>query len=113
MVIDARRWHPFIIGKKGFKDVQVLKHLLGAQANAPAARPDLVGGRLFKNAAGDVAPREVNRQGQANRMPAIQPSERACSRLSASASRMSPMVCTNAATSGAAKRNSSRRSSLN
>ncbi len=43
MVIDACRFHAFVIGKKGFEDTQILKDLLGTQADAPAARPDLVG----------------------------------------------------------------------
>src|SRR5712692_4684857 len=41
MVIGACRRHAFIIGHKGIKNTQILKDLLSAQADAPAARPDL------------------------------------------------------------------------
>jgi len=42
MVIGACRWHAFVIGQKSIKNTQILKDLLSAQADAPAARPDLV-----------------------------------------------------------------------
>src|SRR5258707_196787 len=67
VVIVTRRGHAFIIRKKGFENAQILKHVLGAHANAPAARANLRGWRLLNDTAVHSAPREIKSQSQTNR----------------------------------------------
>src|SRR5260370_10092343 len=69
MVIGACRRHAFIIGQKGIKHTQILKDLLSAEAEAPAARPDLVRRRLLNNTAADATTTEITGEPEAPSTP--------------------------------------------